>query len=270
MNIIRSLWSSLLELILCVLAQLSVPPRLIAQTRERLSMQIAINVAAGCCACVVILVATATFFAPHFALQPLQLTAVPTRSALPAVVTIATNGYDSSILVKSLRHEGGFGGKIFVFGDSCSPIPDAADDVVFVDVSKLLESSSLLPLSSSSSSASSKRLKQSIFDLLPEDIGRVLYLDSDIQVNFDVGQFMAEMTTPEKKTNDDEGDDNNDDDVVDDEGASSASSALASDAWATPCSAYLFRERDHVKSVWNGGAMLLDRRHSAALLSAWG
>jgi len=65
-------------------------------------------------------------------------------------------------------------------------------------------------------------------------VQRVMYVDADVDVNAPLGPFFA-----------------------------------AVGEWDPGCSAYMFRERWYAKSAFNGGAMLVDRHHSAAWLAAW-
>ena len=201
---------------------------------------------------------TVWFFSPHViprlpSLEEDSAEKVP-ASKLPAVVTIATNGFDPRPLVSSLRGAGQFRGKIYVFGDSCTPSL-GADEAVLLNVADLRLSSSSSSSSSSLSSSNdarqaAKHIKQAIFEYLPADTQTALYLDGDIVVNYDVARFFMEARTTSA-------------------GTSAGTPPSSSSPWDPECSAYLFRERASVRSIWNAGAMLLDRTYSAPFLKAW-
>jgi hypothetical protein len=214
--------------------------RFVRNLRNNLRPRAAIAFASGWIATLVCLGMLAAFFAPRMitfrAFKP--STKTPNSNVIPAIAIVAMGSYDPRPLVSSLRNKGRYSGRIFVLGDGCTPEPPA-DEATFIDVHS---SSSLPPTEASFSSQptsariKAKLMKQNLFNIIPKslDTERILYLDSDIEVNKDLYSFMRDAAS-----------------------------------WKPKCNVYLFRERNYVKSLWSGGAMFLDRHYSARFLDAW-
>ena len=217
-----------------------------------------------------VFVAPLTVAAAGGIVVPLHLT--------PVLVTIATNGFSAEGLVKSARKQGQYKGDLFVLGDTCTQTSHRATYLQApheVNAQRSSEGSLVrgAELLKNAPRQAAKHLKQNLFEILDRHLNadangdahnsaflgrapnawgggsngggggssgvrkgpqRLLYLDADTTMNAPLAPLLS-----------------------------------AVGAWDPTCSAYLFRERWYAKSLFNGGALLLDRDYSASWLQAW-
>jgi hypothetical protein len=153
-----------------------------------------------------------------------------------SIITVATGGYDATLLATSARNHGRFQNPMIIISDNPN-YDDEWDkyDVVVIHVDKPKDSLDAVSL------------KTKVFEIIDSAFAKqskglqdlpltsnLLYLDADIQVNSDIEFFL---------------------DAVGD--------------WDPKCSIYAVPERWYAASTWNTGTMLLDRLHSANFLREW-
>ena len=102
------------------------------------------------------------------------------RSKCTALVTIATNGYDASWLVRTARSRGNWKDPIFVVGDDTSERPEGS---TYIKVDRPRDS--LMAVA----------IKAQLLDLIDPSIRRFLYLDADMAINRPVHFFLDAIRT---------------------------------------------------------------------------
>ena len=106
------------------------------------------------------------------------------KSQCTALVTIATNTYDASWLVKTARSHGKWKAPIYVVGDDTAPRPDEA---TYIKIERPRDS--LMAVA----------LKAQLLELIDSSIRRFLYLDADMAVNDRLHHFLDAFGTWDPK-----------------------------------------------------------------------
>jgi hypothetical protein len=170
-------------------------------------------------------------FFPIVGPSSFQFSSQATRYSHPrtGLVTIATNGYDASFLVKTAISHGNFDGPIYVIADKEAPEGSKTVRVGTPEDALLAVDMKARVFSIIEDYMQTKDIQHSI----PQ---RLLYVDADVGVNSPIDDnFLSFIDWQDN----------------------------------SQCDVYMLRERWYTQSTWNTGTMLLDRDHSAAFLTSW-
>jgi len=152
-----------------------------------------------------------------------------------SIITVATGGYDATLLATSVRNQGRFQNSVLIISDDPNYDARGNFDAEVIHVDKPRDSLDAVSLKTKVfeiiDSAFAKQESSQKLTILNNHL---LYLDADIQVNSDIYDFLYEVGV-----------------------------------WDPKCSIYAIPERWYAASTWNTGTMLLDRFHSAKFLREW-
>lgn len=179
----------------------------------------------------------------------------PTTKSLiqpDAIVTLATNNFRSTLISNTLRNIGGWNKPIFVFTDD--PDSESQNDVTPVDIRQhhpgFLSDAEFRAYKENHDSNQYypwvKWHKTQLFDMLPDSVEVVLFLDSDIVVQTPLDKFWHQVQPLIRQK-------------------SNCDISLYPERWYT--NSILSKYSD--SGLWNSGIMLV-RRSAQPLLRKWG